>query len=150
MATHSSILAWRISWTEEPGGLQFINSERVRHDWVTEHTLFVGTCKTPGRDWVYYSGPKSRSQCVKQGGRKSREWSWSPLFCLCSLTDSVFEIICNSWYWVNSWDSWAWIDNLILNVNPLCDPTDKIIALYRVSFHPGKSFFWWLRLYYWV
>ena len=32
MATHSSILAWRIPWTEEPGGLQFIGSQRVRHD----------------------------------------------------------------------------------------------------------------------
>ena len=32
MATHSSILAWRIPWTEEPGGLQFVGSQRVRHD----------------------------------------------------------------------------------------------------------------------
>ena len=32
MATHSSILAWRIPWTEEPGGLQFTGSQRVRHD----------------------------------------------------------------------------------------------------------------------
>ena len=32
MATHSSILAWRILWAEEPGGLQSIVSQRVRHD----------------------------------------------------------------------------------------------------------------------
>ena len=32
MATHSSILAWRIPWTEEPGGLEFIGSQRVGHD----------------------------------------------------------------------------------------------------------------------
>ena len=31
-ATHSSLLAWRIPWTEEPGGLQSIGSQRVRHD----------------------------------------------------------------------------------------------------------------------
>ena len=31
-ATHSSILDWRIPWTEEPGRLQFIGSQRVRHD----------------------------------------------------------------------------------------------------------------------
>ena len=31
-ATHSSILAWRIPWTEEPGRLQFIGSQRVGHD----------------------------------------------------------------------------------------------------------------------
>ena len=32
MATHSSILAWRIPWTEEPGGLRSMRSERVGHD----------------------------------------------------------------------------------------------------------------------
>ena len=32
MATHSSILVWRISWKEEPGGLQSIESQRVGHD----------------------------------------------------------------------------------------------------------------------
>ena len=32
IATHSSILAWRIPWTEEPGGLQSMGSPRVRHD----------------------------------------------------------------------------------------------------------------------
>ena len=35
MATHSSILAWRILWTEEPGRLQPMESLRVRHDWAT-------------------------------------------------------------------------------------------------------------------
>ena len=34
MATHSSILFWEIPWTEEPGGLQFKGSWRVRHDWA--------------------------------------------------------------------------------------------------------------------
>ena len=32
METHSSILVWKIPWTEEPGGLQFMGSQRVRHD----------------------------------------------------------------------------------------------------------------------
>ena len=35
MATHSSILAWRIPWTAEPDGLQFIAFQRVGHDWAT-------------------------------------------------------------------------------------------------------------------
>ena len=34
MATHSSIFAWRSPWTEEPGGLQSIGSQRVEHDWT--------------------------------------------------------------------------------------------------------------------
>ena len=36
MATHSSILAWRIPWTEENGGLQSMGSQRVRHNLVTK------------------------------------------------------------------------------------------------------------------
>ena len=38
MATHSSILAWRILWTEKPSGLQSMGSQRIRHDWMTKHT----------------------------------------------------------------------------------------------------------------
>ena len=36
MATHSSILAWEMPWTEEPGGLQSVGLQRVRHDIVTK------------------------------------------------------------------------------------------------------------------
>ena len=45
MATHSSILAWRIPWTEEPGGLQSIGSERVRHDWRDSAHTHTATWK---------------------------------------------------------------------------------------------------------
>ena len=38
MATHSSILAWKIPWTEEPGGLQSTGSQRVGHEKVTENS----------------------------------------------------------------------------------------------------------------
>ena len=37
MATHFSILAWRIPWTEEPGRLQSIGLQSVGHNWVTKH-----------------------------------------------------------------------------------------------------------------
>ena len=37
MATHSSIMVWKIPWTEEPSGLPSMGSQRVGHDWVTEH-----------------------------------------------------------------------------------------------------------------
>ena len=40
MAPHSSILAWKIPWTEEPGRLQSMGSWRVRHDWATSLSLF--------------------------------------------------------------------------------------------------------------
>ena len=38
MATHSGILAWKIPWTEEPGRLQSMALQRVRHDWAHTHT----------------------------------------------------------------------------------------------------------------
>ena len=39
MAPHSSTLAWKIPWMEEPGGLQSMGLRRVRHDWVTSLSL---------------------------------------------------------------------------------------------------------------
>ena len=41
MTTHSSTLAWKIPWTEEPGRLQSMGSLRVRHDWETSLSLFT-------------------------------------------------------------------------------------------------------------
>ena len=43
MAPHSSILAWRIPWIEEPGGLQSMWLQRVRHNWVTNTFTFLYT-----------------------------------------------------------------------------------------------------------
>ena len=43
MATHSNVLAWRTPWTEEPGGLQSMGSQRIGHDWsdsMHAHTLY--------------------------------------------------------------------------------------------------------------
>ena len=37
MATHSSILAWKIPWTEETGEVQSMGSQRVRHTWTTQY-----------------------------------------------------------------------------------------------------------------
>ena len=48
MATHFSILAWRISWTEEPDGLQSTGSQRVKHNGATNtHLLFSFTPQLP-------------------------------------------------------------------------------------------------------
>ena len=41
MATHSSTLAWKIPWMEEPGRLRSMGSRRVRHDWVISLSLFT-------------------------------------------------------------------------------------------------------------
>ena len=44
MATHSSLLAWRILWTEEPGGLQSMGSQRIGHDLATKNQQQQATC----------------------------------------------------------------------------------------------------------
>ena len=49
MAPHSSTLAWKIPWMEEPGRLQSMGSIRVRHDWATSLSLF--TFMHWGRKW---------------------------------------------------------------------------------------------------
>ena len=46
METHSNILAWRIPWTEELGGLQSMGSQRVKHDWATNMSLFCFSINT--------------------------------------------------------------------------------------------------------
>ena len=49
MAIHSSILAWRIPWTEEPGGLRSIESQRVGHDWSDLARLVLVLSEPPGK-----------------------------------------------------------------------------------------------------
>ena len=45
MATHSSVLAWEVPWTEEPGGLQSTGSQRAGHDLATAHACTM--CQAP-------------------------------------------------------------------------------------------------------
>ena len=56
MATHSNILAWKVPWTEELGGLESMGSQTVRHDWVTKHhqqqkgLMYSSTVLSP--EWI--------------------------------------------------------------------------------------------------
>ena len=63
MATHSNILAWRIPWTEEPGGLQSMGSQRVRHNWASQHC-----CSLKGLNCVWWLKVWAR-----EAGRPVRE-----------------------------------------------------------------------------
>ena len=55
MATHASIPSWRIPWTEEPGGLQSVRSQRVNHDWVTNtFTFLLPSCFTLYLVWIAF------------------------------------------------------------------------------------------------
>ena len=58
MATHSSILAWRIPWTEEPCGLQPTRSQRVWHNWATN--TFTYSAHLPSSCW-----PKTKKHSLK-------------------------------------------------------------------------------------
>ena len=55
MATHSSILAWKTPWTEEPGGLQSMGSPGmvIGHLDTTEHTYTQRLIRTEELDWKY-------------------------------------------------------------------------------------------------
>ena len=74
MATHSSIFAWRIPWTEEPGGLQSIGSQKVRHElkrlgthaqaWVRERPQTKVKHNPGGKAWTQ-SQFKSRAKSIK-------------------------------------------------------------------------------------
>ena len=72
MATHSSILAWRIPWTEELGGLQSTELQRVRHDW--SDLAYMTTQGPRGTFFKHderlsscvYSHPPTQQKCVKE------------------------------------------------------------------------------------
>ena len=55
MATHSGILAWRVPWPEEPGGLQSMGSQRVRHDFVTKQQQQKFQIELLQTFWHYFS-----------------------------------------------------------------------------------------------
>ena len=68
MATHSSILAWKIPWTEEPGGLQSMGSQRVRHDWVTNTFTFWYKGEEQGWEWQACHRKESRHHWHRDTG----------------------------------------------------------------------------------
>ena len=80
METHTSILAWKIPWTEEPGRPRSMGSKRVRYDWAVEHSAQQGLPR-----WL--SGKKSACQCRRHGFypwvRKilcRKKWQPTPVF----------------------------------------------------------------------
>ena len=80
MATHSIILAWRIPWTGEPGGLQSRGSQKVRHDWATNTYSLLTALGFPGGS----DGKESACNAEEPGsipwwGRSPRERNGNPL-----------------------------------------------------------------------
>ena len=69
MATHSSILAWETPWTEEPGQLQFMGSQRVGHNLVTKTTTGEGEPRERG-----IKKPNDIIHVKDKCGGKKNEW----------------------------------------------------------------------------
>ena len=68
MAPHSSTLAWKIPWTEEPGGLQSMGSLRVKHDWATS-LYFSLSCIGEG------NGNPIQCSCLENPGDGGAWWA---------------------------------------------------------------------------
>ena len=90
MATHAGILAWKIPWTEEPGGVQSMKLQRVRHDWAAEHIYTKRG--TPGNKGT--SGfPTSQQRELRNKGfplaKYSRGYGWRSSFHSMSVSHSV-------------------------------------------------------------
>ena len=102
MATHSSTLAWRIPWREDPGGLQSMGSQRVRHDWAASltHSLTSiiyhhSTTKLEGLLIFPSSSFLGVVESVQNSCGNTRRiiTSWCLLHCL--LTKAVFQLDCD-------------------------------------------------------
>ena len=77
MATYSSILAWRIPWTEEPDRLQSIGSQRVRHDWsdlASKSTVFHLFIYVPDVMGLFYSHAKPKIPLLHRDQYVTRSW----------------------------------------------------------------------------
>ena len=78
IATHSNILAWRIPWTEEHGGLQSIGSQRAEHNWSNlAHTHACTYMNMMAWTVVLLAHPgcqKSRDCCLRQAGTTWEPW----------------------------------------------------------------------------
>ena len=76
MATHSSTLAWRIPWTEEPGRLQSMGLQRVGHDWATNPTCL--SIFSMQQDWE--NSPNHVVQTQVSSGQKVINPTWQVFF----------------------------------------------------------------------
>ena len=88
MVTHSSILAWRIPWTEEPGELESMASQRVGYDWVTKHrtgfnSTWTETSRRKGR------GTRDQISNIHWIIVKAREFPKHIYFCFTDCAKSI-------------------------------------------------------------
>ena len=90
MATYSHVLAWKIPWTEESGGIQSMGSQRVKHKWETNTSTF--SCQhTPPKSIMfrfYNSSKQDKMTTVKKNKTKTQEYT------------HLYKEYIHSWRWV--------------------------------------------------
>jgi len=129
VAPHSCILAWRIPWTEEPGGLQSVGLQRVGHNWPTEHSTVPHSvqmnCKPEDKDTgSYYNfwGCKHRPRSWRVGGLST--WASQSRPCLPG----------NYCFHSPSWT--GWIISTIRTMNPQTfTPSELTSCLFKYIFY---------------
>ena len=121
MATYSSILAWRIPWTEEPGGQKSMGSQGVRHDWAPNTVAFFPLTSFSDR---LFSKPWSRMVSK----------DWSPIPWLSHSKGKRVSFWSSSkgttrkfyWFWLARFESWVWCK--LLTVTSLRWPHQPILC----------------------
>ena len=148
MATHSSILDWRILWTEEPGRMQSMGSVRVGHDWATSlsHFTFMHWRRKWQPTLVFLPGESqgrgSLVGCclwVTQGWTRLKRLSSSSsggMFFILAYYPQVFMS------WLYKWGNLKCPDFLFcaLNLWSLCRPAISSVGMMGVIFSPTTLF----------
>ena len=121
MATHSSTLAWKILWTEKPGRLQSMESQRVGHDWVTSLSFFLFWM------WLKWQGTSASS------GYPLR----APWTCSC------WAAVTGAWLWL-----WLWLFMPLFC--SLVAPHHGLLSQHLISKADGKYSFLLLCFVDWI
>ena len=109
LATHSSILAWRIPWREETGGLESIGSRRVRQDWSDwanaaapgDRGVVLGSGRYPG------GGNGNPLQYSCQADSMSRGFWWATVHGVAKSQTWLNNWACKSIQTISSWSYWG-------------------------------------------
>ena len=90
-STHSSILAWRIPWTDKPGRLQSMESQRVGHNWVTTLSLYF--------PWTMVGAEEFKSPCGMIEGQRIQISTLYLSYSCCAFWKQLFIVIidCAAW-----------------------------------------------------
>ena len=91
LATHSSVLAWRVPWTEEPGGLQSLGSHRVRQGWATEHehSIYRASLNLQKQNVTILIVNESYTQIIHARKMKTK-WRHGDTFCFFTFREAVW------------------------------------------------------------